>query len=201
MYRPASLRKLAFVLLLLSFVMAGCAERKPTGTAASPAASAAATAVSPAAAQKKEGPVYKGIIGDVSKKAKTISINVGPEGKTESMLVLFDDKTTGIEFAKKGDSVTIAYEMRDQVAHAVSIKPNLAKLPEGVTEIKTAELQGLVAKKTDMLLADCRPEARYAQSHLPGAVSISVEKLAKEQAAALPKEKDKLLVFYCGGPT
>jgi hypothetical protein len=194
MYRPASLGKLAFVLLLLSFVMAGCAERKPTGTAASPAAPAAS-------ARKKEGPVYKGVIGDVSKKAKTISISVGPEGKAETMLVLFDDKTAGIEFAKKGDSVTIAYEMRDKVAHAVSIKPNLAKLPQGVTEIKTAELQDLVAKKTDMLLADCRPEARYAQSHLPGAVSISVDKLAKEQAAVLPKEKDKLLVFYCGGPT
>jgi len=194
MYRPASLRKLAVVLLLLSFVMAGCAEQKPTGTAASPA-------VSPASAQKKEGPVYKGVIGDVSKKAKSISINVGPEGKTESMLVLYDDKTAGIDFAKKGDSVTIAYEMRDQVAHAISIKPNLAKLPDGVTEIKTVELQGLVAKKADMLLADCRPEARYAQSHLPGAVSISVDKLAKEQAAALPKEKDRLLVFYCGGPT
>ena len=88
MYRPASLRKLAFVLLLLSFVMAGCAEQKPTGTAASPAVSAASPAVPAASAQKKAGPVYKGIIGDVSKKAKTISINVGPEGKTESMLVL-----------------------------------------------------------------------------------------------------------------
>ena len=52
-----------------------------------------------------------------------------------------------------------------------------------------------------MLLVDCRPEARFAQSHLPGAVSISVDKMAKEQAAVLPKEKDKLLVFYCGGPT
>ena len=119
MYRPASLRKLAFVLLLLSFVMAGCAEQKPTGTAASPAVSAASPAVPAASAKKKAGPVYKGIIGDVSKKAKTISINVGPEGKTESMLVLFDDKTAGIDFAKKGDSVTIAYEMRDQVAHAI----------------------------------------------------------------------------------
>jgi len=58
--------------------------------------------------------------------------------------------------------------------------PTSPSLPQGVTEIKTAELQDLVAKKTDMLLADCRPEARYAQSHLPGAVSISVDKLAKE---------------------
>lgn len=194
MYRPASLRKLAVVLLLLSFVMAGCAEQKPTGTATSPAVSAAS-------ATKKETPVYKGIVGDVSKKAKTISINVGPEGKTESMLVLYDDKTAGIDFAKKGDSVTIAYEMRDQVAHAISIKPNFAKLPDGVTEIKTVELQGLVEKKTDMLLVDARPASRYAQSHLPGAVSIPVDKLAKEQAAVLPKDKDKLLVFYCGGPT
>lgn len=199
MYRPASLRKLAFVLLLLSFVMAGCAEQKPTGTAASPAVSAAS--VKEAAVAAKEVKNYKGIIGDVSNKAKTISIAVGPEGKTETMMVLFDGKTKGTEFAKKGDSVTITYEMRDGQPFAVSIKPNLAKLPEGVTEIKTAELRGLVEKNADMTLYDARPEARYAQSHLPGAISLSVDRMAKDMAASLPKEKDKLLVFYCGGPT
>lgn len=198
MNRFNPLQKMALGLLLLSFVMAGCAGQKTAGSAPQTAARAAAPAQTPA---KKEALSYKGVVGDVSKKAKTISIAVGPEGKTESMLVLFDDKTQGIEFAKKGDSVTIVYAMRDQQPVAVSIKPNLAKLPQGVTEIKTPELQGLVDSKADLVLIDARPESRYAQSHLPGAISVSVEKMAKEMAAALPKEKDKMLVFYCGGPT
>ncbi len=195
MNRFISLRKLAFGLLLLSFVMTGCAGQKSADPAASKAAAKEAALVA------KEVKNYKGIVGDVSNKAKTISIAVGPEGKTESMMVLFDGKTKGVEFAKKGDSVTITYEMRDGQAFAVSIKPNLAKLPEGVTEIKTAELRGLVEKKADMVLYDARPEARYSQSHLPGAISLSVDRMAKDMAAALPKEKDKMLVFYCGGPT
>lgn len=198
MNRFIPLQKMALGLLLLSFVMTGCAGQKATSSAPQPAAPAAAPAQTTA---KKDALSYKGIVGDVSKKARTISIAVGPEGKTESMLVLFDDKTKGIEFAKKGDSVTIVYAMRDQQPVAVSIKPNLAKLPQGVTEIKTPELQGLIASKADLVLIDARPESRYAQSHLPGAISVSVEKMAKEMAAALPKEKDKMLVFYCGGPT
>jgi ABC-type Fe3+-hydroxamate transport system substrate-binding protein len=198
MNRFISLKKFTLCLLLLSFVMTGCAGQKATG----PAPQSTAPAATPAEPTgKKEALSYKGVVGDVSKKARTISIAVGPEGKTESMLVLFDDKTKGIEFAKKGDSVTIVYAMRDQQPVAVSIKPNLAKLPEGVTEIKTPELQGLVDSRADLVLIDARPESRYAQSHLPGAISVSVERMAKEMAAALPKEKDKMLVFYCGGPT
>ena len=195
MNRFKSLRKAAFGLLLLALVMSGCAGQKSADPAASKAAAKEAALVA------KEVKNYKGIIGDVSNKAKTISIAVGPEGKTETMMVLFDGKTKGTEYAKKGDSVTITYEMRDGQAFAVSIKPNLAKLPQGVTEIKTPELQGLIASKADLVLIDARPESRYAQSHLPGAISVSVEKMAKEMAAALPKEKDKMLVFYCGGPT
>ena len=52
-----------------------------------------------------------------------------------------------------------------------------------------------------MFLVDSRPAARYNQSHLPGAVSIPVPMLEKKQAALLPKDKNELIVFYCGGPT
>ncbi len=193
MHKPLPLRKLACVLILLSFITAGCAGQKTSGQASAPAA--------PQAVTKKVAPAYKGTITGVSEKAETISIQVGPETKAETMMLRYDDKTTGIDSAKKGDSVTIAYEMRDQDAFALSVKPNLAKLPEGVTEIKTGELQALVDKGGNLLVIDARPESRFAQSHLPGAVSISVEKLAKEMGAALPQDKEKMLIFYCGGPT
>ena len=194
MNRSLALPKLAIGLILLAFGMAGCADKTPP---ASPQAAAAA----PQAVVKKEAPAYKGTISGVSEKAKTIAIQVGPEGKAETMMLKYDDKTAGVENAKKGDSVTITYAVGDQPPLALSIKPNLAKLPEGVTEIKTAELQTMIDKAADLVLIDARPESRYAQSHLPGAVSISVEKLDKEKAAVLPKNKEQLLVFYCGGPT
>ncbi len=51
-----------------------------------------------------------------------------------------------------------------------------------------------------MMIIDSRPGSRYAQSHLPGAVSIPVEDMKTKAADILPKEKDKLLFFYFGGP-
>lgn len=186
--------KLACLLTLFLFITSGCAAHKSTNAPPAPATQAAS-------ATKEESLSYKGTIGNVSEKAKSFAIQVGPEGKAETMIVKYDGKTRGVEFAKKGDSVTIAYELRDQEPYAISIKPNLAKLPDGVSEIKTAELKSLIDKKADLEIFDSRPESRYAQSHLPGALSVSVEKLAKEQGAALPKNKEKLLIFYCGGPT
>ncbi len=187
MHKPLPFRRLTFVLILLAFFTAGCAGQKSPST--------------PQAMTKQEAPIYKGTITGVSEKAKTIAIQVGPETKAETMMLRFDAKTTGSESAKKGESVTITYEMRGGDTFALTIKPNFAKLPEGVSEIKTAELQTLLDKGADLLLIDARPESRYAQSHLPTAVSISVEKLAKDKAALLPKNKEQLLVFYCGGPT
>ena len=97
-------------------------------------------------------------------------------------------------------AINITVTMGKEVQYSLDRTRALA-VAEGVTEIKTAELRGLVEKNADMTLYDARPEARYAQSHLPGAISLSVDRMAKDMAAALPKEKDKLLVFYCGGPT
>ena len=118
------------------------------------------------------------------------------------MMLRYDDKTTGIDSAKKGDSVTIAYEMRDQDALALSIKPNLAKLPEGVTEIKTAELQALVDKEGRPAADRCPPgkplcpvpparrRSRFPSTRWP-----------RKRPRSCRRTKNKLLVFYCGGPT
>jgi rhodanese-related sulfurtransferase len=53
---------------------------------------------------------------------------------------------------------------------------------------------------------DSRPGSRYHEGHIPGAKSLpfaEMEKAEKEGRLPelLPKEKDKLLVFYCGGVT
>ncbi|RPH39554.1 MAG: rhodanese-like domain-containing protein [Desulfobulbaceae bacterium] len=183
--------KMALLCLLAAFAFTGCAkDGAKSGTAAKPVAEA-----------KKADNVYTGKIVGKSEKAKTVSIAVGPEGKSETFMLKFTDKTTGLEFANKEDAAIITYEVKGTDKIAVSIKPKLAKLPEGVIEIKTAELKKLLDDRVRMVLADARPESRYAQAHLPGAVSISVDRLKKEEADALPPEKETLLIFYCGGPT
>ncbi|MBU4261034.1 MAG: rhodanese-like domain-containing protein [Proteobacteria bacterium] len=151
--------------------------------------------------QQKEANVYTGQIVGKSEKAKTVSIEVGKGDQVKTMMLKFDEQTKGVDQAVKGHAAIIKFEMRGNNKYATEIKPKLAKLPEGVTEIKTETLQELLKNHTDMFLVDARPASRYGQSHLPGAVSIPVALLQKKQAAALPLNKDKLIVFYCGGPT
>ncbi len=150
---------------------------------------------------KKQQLVYKGKVVGFSNKAKSISLAVG-KGKTAKTVILkFDKQTQGVTKAVKGKKVIISYEKRDNVLYALQIKLKLAKLPTGVTEIKTEELHDILASNKDLFLVDSRPIRRYDQSHLPDAVSIPVPLLKDKKASLFPKDKDTLLVFYCGGPT
>lgn len=185
------LRKFLPLAIALSMLTWGCAQTK----------TAQDTTAKAAVAQKKEATVYKGKIAGMSKKAKTISIVVGKGDKAKTIMVKYDIRTTGLKYAKKGEAAIINWEMRGKDKFATVIKPKLAKLPEGITEIKTGELKDMVGAKADMMIVDSRPAKRYAQSHLPGAVSIPVGEMKVKAATMLPKEKDKLLVFYCGGVT
>ena len=178
--------------IMLTMLTWGCAQNKT-----SPSSSAA----KPVTAQKKAENAYKGKIVGKSNKAKTISILVGKGDKAETITVKFDDKTKGTEHAKKGEAAIITWEKRGNDQYATVIKPKLAKLPQGVTVIKPKEMKKLLDKNTDMVLVDSRPSKRYAQSHLPKAISIPVDQFKVKAPELLPKEKDKLLVFYCVGAT
>lgn len=187
-----ALIKFVPVAVLLAFIAAGCS--KDTGSSAQ--------APAPKAAEKKsEANVYKGPIVGKSNKAKTISITVGQGDSAKTMMVRFDDQTKGVEFAQKGEAAIINWEQRGDEKFATIIKPKLAKLPEGVTEIKVDELYQLLEDQVPMTLVDARPELRYNQGHLPTAVSIPVPLLKEKKAEVLPADKDKLLIFYCGGYT
>lgn len=51
----------------------------------------------------------------------------------------------------------------------------------------------------DMVLVDSRPrQAKYDKGHIPGAVSIP-DTYFDQFKGQLPADKDKLVVFYCGG--
>lgn len=178
--------------VMIAFFTYGCAQNTSQSTAVKPKVKQE---------QKKGQTVYKGKIVGKSNKAKTISITVGKGAEQKTKMVRFDDKTKGLEFAKKGEAAIINWEQRGPDQFATVIKPKLAKLPPGVSEIQTDELHGLLQSGTAITLIDARPEFRYKQAHLPGAISIPVNKLKKMKGKALPGDKDKLLVFYCGGVT
>lgn len=188
-------KKLLSLLLLLSFglFIGGCAgEKKDQGEASKPAEQASV--------QPEKG-MYEGEVAGISERAQTISVTVGKEENAKVMMLKFDEKTKGMNQAAKGKPVKISYEKRGDDTIATEVELKVAKLPEGVTEIKTTELKQLIDKKSPLFLVDSRPPARFDQAHLPGAHSIPVSLLEKKQAEVLPKDKNQLLVFYCGGIT
>jgi len=188
-------RKFFIIGLLALFALSGCAAtEKPQQTA-----TAVKPATEKAAPQAKN--VLKGKITGKSNKAKSISIVVGKGEKAKTVMLKFDDATKGLDYAKKGEAAIIKFEMKAGEKFATVIKPKLAKLPPGVTEIKTEELRGLYENNADMVVVDARPASRYAQARLPGAISIPVPEMKMGKETVLPANKEQLLIFYCGGPT
>jgi hypothetical protein len=141
-----------------------------------------------------------GQVKAVSRKAQTIQVDAG-SGPT---MVKFTNDTAGMEYVKVGEAAIFEYEMVGEDRVAIIIKPRLVKLPAGAVEIKTEEIAELVAlgpEQGKYHLVDSRPAGRYAEGHIPTAVSIPVPLLTKTGHELLPADKDTLLIFYCGGPT
>ena len=159
-----------------------------------------------AAAEKVEDLQVKGQVKAVTNKAKTVSVNVKDKGV---MLFKFNDDTQFINFTKTNEikyptAVLVKYKIAGPDNVALSIKKALVSLPKGVTEIKTDEVVALVEKGPDAgnyFLVDARPATVASAGHIPTAVSIPVNELEKKGAELLPTDKNKLLIFYCGGPT
>lgn len=156
-----------------------------------------------APAEKAAKNVYKGKIVGKSKKAKTISIEVGKDKDKKTMMVKFNDETKGMDHATKGHSAIIKYKVVGKDKIAVDIKPKLAKLPKGVLEVQPDYVAGLIDQgKEKYFLVDSRPGKRFHEGSIPTAVSIPVPKIKKAGAlAVLPKDKNTELIFFCGGPT
>lgn len=146
----------------------------------------------------------KGKVTGISLTAHTLAISAKDQGFMSFKLI---DKTVyknaeSAEDVQKGESVTVHYrpEGADNVAHVVSM--NLVSLPEGISDVKTGELEVELAKEgPKFLLVDARPASKYNEEHIPGSVSIPYTKLKEKGADLLPAEKDTAMVFYCGGPT
>lgn len=101
-------------------------------------------------------------------------------------------------------AVMAKYKMVGSDNIATYIKKAFVELPPGVTKINTSELEALVSKGPvagQYCLIDARPARVAAAGHIPTAISISANMLKKKGQELLPCAKDKLIIFYCGGPT
>lgn len=148
----------------------------------------------------------KGSITNISQKAKTIALT---KSDKSFFLLKFSDETklSGVASTKEfgaGEAIIVKYTTVNGENIASSLEKALVKLPEGLKEIKTNELSDLLAGQKNILVIDSRPQVRYAEGHIPGAISIPYSELIKsgdEGAKLLEKYKDRQLVFYCGGTT
>jgi len=165
------------------------------------------SAKEPAAKAEATGVVeIKGQVKAVSNKAKTVSVTV--EGKGVVM-VKFDDATEFVNFKEAKEiepptGVVVKYKTVGPDNVATYIKKDLVTLPDGVTEIKTEELAELVAKGSvqgNYCLIDSRPAKVAAAELIPTAVSIPVTVMDEKGEKTLTCGKDKVMIFYCGGPT
>lgn len=145
-----------------------------------------------------------GTVGSVSAKAEAIQIEAGA-----TWIVKFDEKTKinnwqlPVNKIPKEKEIAIVFTERDGKLYAESIT---VKLPAKVKDeqlIKAEELSRLItsgAEKGNYVLIDSRPAPKFNEGHVPGAINIYDADFDKN-IEKLPKEKDRLLVFYCAGPT
>jgi hypothetical protein len=88
-------------------------------------------------------------------------------------------------------------------------KPAGPVMPQGVTVISTEALKALVDKGPqagNYLLFDSRPAGRFNAATIPTSLHLTdseMEKLDKEGkvASRLGDDKNKQVIFWCGGPT
>lgn len=149
--------------------------------------------------------VVRGTLVGVSEQFKTVQVAVG----SLVWVVKFGDDTTlkGAEKLaaipkEKEVGITFKGDEKNPYAVSVSIKPPAKIAPEKLAKVE--DVRKLVAAgpdKGNYLLVDSRPKPRFLEGHIPTAVSLPNDKFDQMKDAVLPKDKDRLVIFYCGGVT
>jgi len=82
----------------------------------------------------------------------------------------------------------------------------------GIRFISAGELKAMMDRRDEFVLVDARDAVHYARGRLPGAISIPAEDRPLREVdlrrpkrllhpERLPADRDRPLVFYCGGTT
>ncbi|PKL50218.1 MAG: sulfurtransferase [Nitrospira bacterium HGW-Nitrospira-1] len=149
--------------------------------------------------------VIRGNFVSITESFKTMQVAVG----SLVWVVKYGDdlKLTGaakLAAIPKDKEVALTYTGEEKTPYAVSlsVKPP-AKIPAEKL-MKLDDMKKLVdmgPEKGRYLLFDSRPAPKYNEGHIPTAISFPQPAFDKVKDKVLPKEKDKLLIFYCGGVT
>jgi hypothetical protein len=203
----------------LALVAVACQATVP---AAKPVAAAAPAA--PAAAAKPttaklcinchtpQAGTLRGNFDSVAYKTKSVQIKI--DEATE--ILRFDDQLKAMNMQApadfpdqplralpKGKEVRIEFTEKDgkKFATLISAKTPIKVAPE--KQVKTEDVEKLIAQgpaKGKYMLVDARPAPRFQEGSIPTAVNIPFAAFDK-MVDKLPQEKDKLIVYFCGGVT
>ncbi|NJD55831.1 MAG: rhodanese-like domain-containing protein [Nitrospirae bacterium] len=169
---------------------------------------------------KAEKSVIRGTLVSVTEKFRTINVQVGQKlvwviSYGDDLKLIGAEKLSAVPKDKE-IGVTFTGDEKKPYAVSLSVKPPAKVAQEKLVSLE--EMTKLIAEgpeKGNYVLIDSRPAARFNEGHLPYAVSldnakfdtpINAEEAKKEvpltfKDTALPKQKDKLVIFYCGGVT
>lgn len=108
-----------------------------------------------------------------------------------------------------GPEVRSESPAQQTVAAVKPAKPAGPVMPAGVSVISTDALKALVDKGPEAgnyLLFDSRPAGRFHAATIPTSENLTDTEMAKldqegKVATRLGEDKNKLLIFWCGGPT
>ncbi len=153
----------------------------------------------------KQANIIAGKLKSVSKKAKTIGLQVGKDLE----VVRYDDATKlenapSLKKIPAGESIRIVYYEKDGKAYAkeVVVKKGI-EVPKDKL-ISAEEVAKLVAQgpeKGKYVLIDSRPGTNYDEGHIPTAKKMPFFMFDKLKDKLLPEDKSVLQIYYCGGFT
>ncbi len=195
------IKKLAVLVLLTGFLAAGLSIADSVSAAEAQKPKIAAPCKQCHAPDDK---ILRGALGSVSQKAETIQVQIGPA----TWLAKYDDNTKVVGAEKiakipKEKEIAIHYVEKGSALYATIVSVKQPAKVSAEKLIKAEEVARLVAmgpEKGNYMLVDSRPGPRYHEGHIPGAIVIYDAEFEKN-AGKLPKEMDRILIFYCGGVT
>jgi len=149
--------------------------------------------------------IVRGNLFGISENFKTVQVSVG----SLIWVIKYGDdlKLAGAEkltAIPKEKEIAVTFTGGEKTPYAVSLavkQPTKVPAEKLVSAEELSKLLALGPDKGKFMLIDSRPAPRYAEGHILYAVSMPQPSFDKLKDQILPKEKDTLLIFYCGGVT
>ena len=146
--------------------------------------------------------VIAGNLSGKSEKASSIQMTIN--NRMEMIKLTPETEISNVpdlKALKSGMAMRVHYETKgsDRVAKKIVVKPKIKVPPEQIITVKElAELVAMGPEKGAYTLVDSRPGPGYLKGHIPTAISMPFPKM-KEMMGKLPKDKDRMVIFYCQG--